>query len=84
MPGMLTALSQVGLIKIAITPNPFGQTARFEQKLDLQNGEIYLLGHADGKALRMVISVDANERHRYRLPERFSAEPGGRDCDLAR
>lgn len=54
-------LLKVGLIKIAITPNPFGQTARFEQKLDLQNGEIYLLGHADGKALRMVISVDANE-----------------------
>jgi hypothetical protein len=54
------SLVKTGLVRIRLTPNPFDEEMLFEQRLDLENGEIRIRAGHTGTSIATSIWVDAN------------------------
>ncbi|MFZ5517944.1 MAG: DUF5703 domain-containing protein [Candidatus Zhuqueibacterota bacterium] len=54
------SLMKIGKVQFHITPNPFSDCDRFEQRLDLANGEIHISSSNRSNRLDMHVRVDAN------------------------
>ena len=53
-------LLKVGRVRISMSPNPFVDTLRFEQRLSLHHGMIEIAGRAADRNVKIKVWVDAN------------------------